>query len=222
MLKNSQMTHYHSGNGHISIVPNYEIDKIWTFIDSNISGFIPYYQSVGDSNKENRISEFLIYYFHYRLSEQMGGFPPFLFGKNPTQYQSERETDIGVFVPISNEKPITLIEFEAKCLSEKSNNKEYVCGKRGGIERFKTGAHAPHLSVCGMFAYIQSNNTGFWINKINKWITELSNSTIPTIHWSNEEIIRKECSYSQVEKFSSFHQRSSNDSITLWHYFIEL
>ncbi|MDR1371125.1 MAG: hypothetical protein LBJ72_13535 [Dysgonamonadaceae bacterium] len=82
------------------------------------------------------------------MSEQLGGFPPYYFGKNPAQSQSGRETDIGVFL-IKSEKPITLIEFEAKRLSDTSNNKEYVCGKRGGIERFKRELHSSHLSVCG-------------------------------------------------------------------------
>lgn len=224
MLKNSQTTYHQLESNPISVATNHEVDKIWTFIDCNIFGFIPYYRSVRDSNKENRISEFLIYYFHCCMSEQMEGFPPYLFSKNPTQSQSERETDIGVCAIIFNEKPITLIEFEAKCLSENSNNKEYVYGKRGGIERFKRGFHASHLSVCGMFGYVQSNNTEHWINRINGWIRELSDSNADTtIRWSKKEILMKVDLPSKVEKYSSSHQRLSlNDTIFLWHYFIEL
>lgn len=222
MLKNNPTTYHQLEDGHISVAPNHEVDIIWAFIDFNISGFVPYYQSVGDSNKENRISEFLIHYFQFCISEQTGGYLPYYFAKNPTQSQSGSETDIGIYATISNAKPVTLIEFEAKRLSKESNNKEYVCGKRGGIERFKRGVHAPRLSACGMFAYVQSNKTEYWINKINSWIHELSNANIQTIHWSDEEVLHKVCSYYQVEKFSSIHQRLSNDSIALWHYFIEL
>jgi hypothetical protein len=224
MLKNSQTTYCNSESSHIRIAPNHEIDKIWAFIDSNIFGFVPYYQSVGDSNRENRISDFLTYYFNCCISEKAEGFLPYYFGKNPTQPQSGRETDIGVFANISNAKPITLIEFEAKCLSNKSNNKEYVCGKRGGIERFKRGLHASHLSVCGMFAYVQDNDINYWKSKVDKWIYKLSESnTDSTIRWSNEEVLHKINSSSQIEKYFSAHQRLSlNDTITLWHYFIKL
>jgi hypothetical protein len=192
MLKNSQTKYQPLGSSQISAPDNHEIDKMWAFIDSNVSGFVPYFQSLRDSNRENRISDFLIYYFNCCISELTGGFFPFYFGKNPTQYQSGRETDIGIFVPIPNEKPETLIEFEAKCLSKNSNNTEYVYGKRGGIERFKRGLHAPHLSVCGMFAYVQINNTDYWINKINEWIYKLSdNNTDSTIYWSKGEILHE-------------------------------
>ena len=224
MLKNSQTTYQHLESDPISVADNHEVNAIWAFIDCHISGFIQYYCSDENPKKENKISELLIYYFFCCMSEQMEGFPPYCFARNPTQYQSERETDIGVFAIIPNEKPITLIEFEAKRLSEKSNNKEYVCGERGGIERFKRGVHASHLPKCGMFAYIQNNNTNYWINKINGWICELSDvNTDSTIHWSNEEVLHKVSSNSQVEKYASSHQRLlSNDTIALWHYFIEL
>ena len=223
MLKNSQTTYLHLESDPISVADNHEVNTIWTFIDYNISGFISYYRSVGDSENENRISEFLIHYLQKCKSEQSQGFFLYDFRSQPTQPHSERKTDIGVFL-INTVKPITLIEFEAKRLSDKSNNKEYVCGERGGIERFKRGVHASHLSKCGMFAYIQSNNTNYWIDKINGWICELSDvNTDPTIHWSNEEVLHKVYSYSHVEKYVSSHKRLlSNDIIALRHYFIEL
>jgi len=224
MLKNSQTTYQHLEGNPISVADNHEVATIWAFIDCNISGFVQYYCSDENPKKENKISELLIYYFYCCMSAQMDGFPPFYFSKNPTQYQSERETDIGVFAIVPNAKPITLIEFEAKRLSEKTNNKEYVCGERGGIERFKRGLHASHLSKCGMFAYVQSNNTDYWTKKINGWIRELSDTNIdPTIHWSSEEVLHKVNLHSQVEKYTSSHYRLlSNDTIALWHYFVEL
>ena len=80
---------------------------------------------------------------HVLLKKEMGFFP-FNFVKNPTQESSTKETDIGVVVLSKTEKPVTIIEFEAKRFSETSNNKEYVCGERGGIERFKRGYHSAH------------------------------------------------------------------------------
>jgi hypothetical protein len=158
------------------------------------------------------------------MSEQLNGFSPYYFGKNPTQPQSDRETDVGVFAIIPNAKPVTLIEFEAKRLSKTANNKEYVCGERGGIERFKREKHAPHLSVCGMLGYVQSKDTKHWVNQINNWIHELSDrNTDISIHWSNEEILTKVIAFPKVGKYFSNHRRPSmNNNISLWHYFIEL
>ncbi|MDR1417413.1 MAG: hypothetical protein LBJ57_08380 [Prevotellaceae bacterium] len=222
MLKNRNTPYQIPAKESLSVAPNFEISKVWQFIDCNISGFPSYYQSIKGSDKENGISETLIYYFFHCLSEQLGGFPPYYFGKNPTQSQSEKETDVGVFLIESN-KPITLIEFEAKRLSKASNNKEYVCGKRGGIERFKRQDHASHLSVCGMLGYVQNSHAEHWVNKINRWIHELSDiNTDATIRWSKDEILTRAASFPNVEKYSSSHQRLSLKAIFLWRYFIEL
>ena len=221
MLKNRQTIYQIPPIESISVDPNFENDKIWAFIDVNIVSFPPYFQSIKDSNKENRISEFLIRHFQLCIKEQGNGYFPYYFGKNPTQSQSNRETDIGVFVLIRSASPFPIIEFEAKILSSKnSHNKEYVFGKTGGIERFKRGLHSSHLSECGMFAYVQSNNTKHWVKKINGWISELSDINIDTtIHWSKEEILTETGLY---KYFSSHRRLSLNDSIFLWHYFIEL
>jgi hypothetical protein len=123
------------------------------------------------------------------------------------------------------QKPIPIIEFEAKRLSESSNNKEYVCGIRGGIERFKRGHHSSHLKVCGMFGYVQSRTSEEWIKKINNWIKELSeNNSDKTIDWSDEsEFLYKSVSLPFVEKLNSANYRTlQKDSIQLWHYLIDL
>lgn len=208
----------------LSVDSNFEVDLILSFIDKNISGFPGYYQSIKDSDKENRISDNLVHHFELCKNESESFFP-FRFSKNPTQPESDKETDIGVFVMSRTQKPIPIIEFEAKRLSESSNNKEYVSGIRGGIERFKRGHHSSHLKVCGMFGYVQYKTSTGWIKKINSWITELSkNNSDLTIDWSNEkELLFKIKSFPSVEKYSSLHQRTSQkDTIVLWHYLIDL
>ncbi|MEE4259568.1 MAG: hypothetical protein V2I62_07410 [Bacteroidales bacterium] len=208
----------------LSVDSNYEIDLILSFVDKNISGFPGYYQSIKDSEKENRISDNLVQHFELCKNESESYFP-FRFSKNPTQPVSDKETDIGVFVMARTKKPITLIEFEAKRLSETSNNKEYVCGIRGGIERFKRGHHSSHLKVSGMFGYVQSRTSVEWIEKINNWILELSqNNSDSTIDWTNKkELLSKIESFPCTEKLSSVHQRTpQKESIALWHYLIDL
>lgn len=225
MLKDSLQVYQPPAPKDLNVKPNMEIDKILAFVDKNVSSFCSYYQSIKDSERENRISDFLINHFQLCNNEQSSGFSPYDFRKNPTQQHSGKETDIGVFVLTRNSKPIPIIEFEAKRLSDSSNNKEYVCGKRGGIERFKRGDHSSHLTVCGMFGYVQSRTSQEWITKINIWIEELLEcNTDKTIDWFNKkELLVKADSFPKVEKLSSLHSRKqSNDTITLWHYLIEL
>lgn len=142
----------------LSVDSKHEIDFILSFVDKNISGFPKYYHLHKDSEKENRISDILVRHFELCKTESESFFP-FQFSKNPTQSELDKETDIGVFVMSRTQKPIPVIEFEVKRLSESSNNIEYVCGIRGGIERFKRRHHSSHLKVCGMFGYVQSRTT---------------------------------------------------------------
>jgi hypothetical protein len=224
MLRDSLPSYQTPRPNDLSVDSNFEVDLILSFVDKYITGFPGYYQSIKDSKKENRISDNLVHHFELCKNESESYFP-FRFSKNPTQPESDKETDIGVFVMSRAQKPIPIIEFEAKRLSESSNNKEYVCGVRGGIERFKRGHHSSHLTVCGMFGYIQNETSTVWIEKINSWITELSkNNSDSTIDWTDKkELLSEIASFSYVEKLSSIHQRTSQkESIKLWHYLIDL
>ncbi len=224
MLRDSYQSYQTPRANDLSVDSNFEVDLILSFIDKNISGFPVYYQSVKDSKKENRISDNLVQHFELCKNESESYFP-FRFSKNPTQPESDKETDIGVFVMSRARKPIPIIEFEAKRLSESSNNKEYVCGIRGGIERFKRGHHSSHLKVCGMFGYVQNRTSSEWIEKINNWISELSKeNSDSTIDWTDKKELLSEIeSFPLVEKLSSIHHRTSQrESIRLWHYLIDL
>ena len=219
MLKNKQIYQIPPKDS-ISVEPNFETDKIWTFIDVNIVSFPSYFQSIKDSDKEDRTSDFIIHFFQSCKDIQFNGYAPYDFRPQPTQKESNRKPDIGVY--LRSEMPITIIEIEAKILSSKSShNKEYVCRETGGIERFKRGLHSSHLTECGMFGYIQTNNADHWITKINNWITELSDKNV---EWTRDEILLKSDSFSNpnVNKYCSRHQRLSLSEIVLYHYFIDL
>jgi hypothetical protein len=224
MLRDSLPTYQTPRDNDLSVAPNFEVDLILSFIDKYVPGFPSYYLSSKDSEKENRISDILVHHFELCKNES-GGFFPFRFSKNPTQAQSDKETDIGVFVMTRNQTPNPIIEFEAKRFSESSNNKEYVCGLRGGIERFKRGHHSSHLKVCGMFGYVQSRSASDWIGKANNWIKKLSDNNIDnTIDWSSdkEELIKNDSFPSVVKCHSSHYRKQTNDSILLWHYLVDL
>lgn len=226
MLRNNIQTYNAPKPDDLSVEPKHEVSVLLQFIDCTISGFCPYYQTIKDSDKENRISDFLVYYFNSCLREgPYSGFSPFCFGKNPTQPNSDKETDIGVVILTKDIKPVTVIEFEAKRFSETSKYKEYVSGVRGGIERFKRGEHASHLSVCGMFGYVQSRTSTIWIDKVNSWIEELSQTnTDSSIDWLNpNEKLDRINSFSKVEKLESINDRKLlQNSIHLYHYFIDI
>ncbi len=225
MLKDNIPTNNQPTANDLSVIINHEIVFILDFIDRNISNFVIYYFNIKDSDRENRISYFLSCYFNACLLEERDGFCSLNFVKNPAQESSTKETDIGVAVLSKTEKPVTIIEFEAKRFSETSNNKEYVCGERGGIERFKRGYHSAHLNLCGMFAYVQSRKSEEWILKVNEWIKEESETnTDPNIDWKSiDEKLIEDTVFKDVNKLKSAHSRKqSKDTILLWHYFIDL
>lgn len=222
--RNSSLPHI----GCLTIQENQEVLSILAFIDANINGFKCYYIDQGCPVKENRISDILVQYLQYCKLKYDDGFSVFDFRKNPTQLDSGKETDIGVYPLSLNINPILpVFEFEAKRLSNsknhKANNREYVVGSRGGMERFKRGEHSPHLTECGMFGYIQSDDADYWITNINSWIQNISQSE-SDLDWSdsNEALSVVDKSL-EVTKLKSDNSRmQSEDTIRLWHYMIEL
>jgi hypothetical protein len=210
----------------IETVPNVEVSMILAFLDQNLSSFPPYFAAIKDSDRENRISDFLVHHLQLRKVELNDGIYPFDFRKNPTQATSGKETDIGVFVLHRSLSPSPIIEFEAKRFSETSHNQQYVHGAgRGGIERFKRGEHSANLKQCGMFAYVQKSTTQEWIDRVNGWIADRAAKNVDkTIDWTGvDEPLIKIATYQKIEKLSSNHPRKqSGDSIFLWHYFIDL
>lgn len=210
----------------LDVEQNHEVGVVLSLIDRVVPDFRTYYIKQGASKRENRISDLLIHFLQVKKAEYHDGFAPYDIRKNPTQVSSGREADIGVFIKSLEQEPLLpIFEIEAKLLSQSSNNKEYVCGERGGIERFKRKHHAPHLSTCGMFGYILDDTTSGWVSKINGWISSLSNSSNDdSIDWTNrDEMLVSLQSFSGVEKLKSHNYRKeSNDSIMLYHYLIGL
>lgn len=224
MLRDLQPSYNAPRPNDLNVSDNIEVVQILAFIDENIPAFPLYYKEIKDSEKENRISDNLIN--HLQLCKvEKGGFLPYDFRKNPTQAESDKETDIGVFIMDRGRKPSPIMEFEAKRFSTTSKYKEYVSGLRGGIERFKRGHHSSHLLVCGMFGYVQSHTCSHWIAKVNEFITELSTAnTDTTIDWSNPtENLVTITTLINVEKLGSVTVRNTPlKEMQLWHYFIDL
>lgn len=143
-------------------------------------------------------------------------------------------TDIGVLKKFAKPRHIPLCYIEAKVLptpitSNKRQETEYVCyrnsKKQGGIERFKTGKHAPQKAKSIMFAYIQKEDFSFWFNKVNSWINEeITSSANSSIEWCSEDLLVSEDEFNKEKlgKYHSLHSRSillSNINIT--HYWFD-
>lgn len=144
-------------------------------------------------------------------------------------------SDIGVLKKFTKPRHVPICYIEAKILptpitSSDRQETEYVCyrdsKKQGGIERFKTGAHAPRNPFCIMFAYIQKEDFSFWFNKINSWINEeITSSSNTSIAWNNEDLLIQENQFNQemVAKYNSIHTRTNSLlKVALKHYWINL
>lgn len=223
MLRDSLFPYQLPKQNDLSVPNNHEVEQILLFVDNHVSEFPAYYKQNNESAMENWISNLLVRHFNL-CNNETGGYLPYEFSKNPPQVASNKETDIGVYINTRNSKAIPIIEFEAKRFSETSSNEQYVYGDRGGIERFKRGHHSSHLKVCGMFAYVQSRTIDEWYAKVNGWLTDQFNTNRDnSIDWLEHEQLSKYTSFSSVGKYSSNHTRKSlKDSISLWHYFIDL
>ena len=223
MLRNTLHSSQSPKSNDLSVPQNHEIEQILLFVDKYISDFPAYYNQNTESIMENWISNLLIRHFNLCNNEN-GGYLPYEFSKNPPQAESNKETDIGVYINTRNSKPVPIIEFESKRFSDNSNNQEYVYGNRGGIERFKRGYHSSHLKICGMFAYVQSRTVEEWFKKVNGWLIDQSRNNIDaSIDWFENEQLSKHCIFEHVDKYSSNHTRKQlGDSVFLWHYFIDL
>ncbi|GHT04464.1 hypothetical protein AGMMS49525_10840 [Bacteroidia bacterium] len=74
-----------------------------------------------------------------------------------------------------------------------------------------------------MFGYVQNDMPANWVDKINGWIEELSGTNNDTtISWTKEEILKKDVSFTLVDKYYSKHKRLSLNYLLIRHYFIPL
>lgn len=134
------------------------------------------------------------------------GIPDFYF------YESEKG---------KNNKPLFIVE--SKILPTpppKTREKEYVIGenKNGGIERFKTGKHGKGLNKCGIVGFVESECFELWKDKVNSWISELSNNDD---FWNEDErIIMKENNDISAFLHSIAHRKQEND-LLLYHFWIK-
>ena len=173
---------------------------------------------IQDDERENALTEKLI-----QLS---------IFNQNPVRWALVREKvnkhksseDIGISHRSNKHKNIFV--FEAKRLNStfhKSRKKEYVIGKKGGIERFKRNVHGKDLAHSGMIGYVQTDDFKTWISDINDWINdEIISPSSPELNWQKNDKLIKQNETLQIAKYTSLHDCVSKKQINLTHLWVNL
>lgn len=77
--------------------------------------------------------------------------------------------------------------------AKKRDPREYLfsgSSSIGGVQRFKSGAHAANHTFAAMIGYIQDRDISHWQKELGKWIDELSTSAAPL--WSAKDRLELE------------------------------
>jgi len=210
--------------------PNQPIKAVLEFFENNLPEFI--YENSGKRIDEDSFTQNLCIILNNNAIDKLFWFQ---FQNKEQQKGNSPSIDIAVYtrgiIHIKN-KSFTpkqrFFAFEAKILgiNDKKREKEYVIGKQrqnGGIERFKRNIHGKDLPKTGMIGYIIKNDFNYWYKTVNEWIDELSNKASNTIKWETKDKLKKvPSSLFRVKKFNSIHSRIKNNSIQIYHYWIDL
>ncbi len=86
-------------------------------------------------------------------------------------------------------EPIFIVEAKRLPAYSVAAEKEYVIGQNqnGGLERFKIEKHGKGQTAFGLLGFVEENDFGFWLAKINDWIQTLSQETGSI--WFADELI---------------------------------
>jgi len=197
------------GSGKINLISDQSIIVVVSFVEDVLKKFAEIEEYKEIENEKGLTQKLVIllnssensfpFYFHHEYIE------------NPQKGNSPA-VDIGIISTSSyNDKSFFSMEAKRLPAPSKKREKEYVCGKGGGIERFKKEIHGKGLSFSAIIGYIQKNDFGHWFNAINKWINEIG--------WDEnlEEISKSK----KVARYLSKHE-TSNDNITLFHLWVKI
>lgn len=198
--------------------------------------FLDYVKQVGTdfANKnENEITERLAiflqehasragkrFYFHHQSSDGTQGIHSNDFLCRA--YNAPRQP----ITPQDDPSPNVILRFEAKRLTEglaKAREKEYVVGKKGGIERFKKGVHGGRDHAAAIVGYIQRHDAAYWHPKVNGWIDEqIASPDAKELTWDQQDRLILQGTISQVTQFTSTSSRTQGNPISLSHFWLQL
>jgi len=199
-----------------SLPPDYTVDAILAFLEKWFPDFREEYVSTMPSSLEDDISRSLHLFLQAKAKSNN-----FLFSFN-----GQKGVDFLILIQplVLSAKPIFVIE--AKRLPP-TNNKDYVQGTTGGIERFKReqAGFTFDRNQCAMVAYVQKHTFNRWFEQINYWITELivDNQNRIEIEWAEDDKLLELPSNSEyVSKFISRHSRKTLPILTIRHFWLNM
>ncbi len=213
------------------------INMVICEITSKISGFRQWLVSSGLSLSinENLLNDKLTRYLNVVCNNQYNTWIISYNNQSSQNYQSRRTPDIGVQLCNVQRSYPNFLYIEGKRLPHDlsrrtQQDREYVQGNCGGIERFKREEYAKDLNSSIMVGYIQKKTTKEWPDTINDWINDLANkTTLPTrSKIEATQIINNWSVCDKLMKISDFHYFSVNSRISLSedirldHFFIDL
>jgi len=188
---------------------NHTVKCILVFIKNTLPEFeVIFKLSDIDIYKEDDISKELSRFFNDKARVKN-----LLF-----QFNEKKGVDFTIYVNPYQMGAQSVFMIEAKRLSKA--HFDYVSGDRGGIERIKREQFdfGSHLNQGAMIGYIQHENQGHWLKRINGWIEDLINQNADNL-WKEEDKLTLNSQYSD---YTSKHSRISKDPIVLFHYWITL
>jgi len=204
--------------------PSAHIIALLAFLENHLSGFvIKYFSDYPNIFNEIGITQKLEMYLNPFLKVELSTFNLTKEYVEDTSSGQSPHCDLGFYLD-GEDTAIFCVEAKRLPTPGSGRKKEYVfspSGKSGGIERFKKEIHGKRLSHSAMIAYIQQNNFHYWLNEVNRWISNLIKITSCEIEWHNEDLLCTEYYRAKTAKFTSKNKRKNN-CITLTHFWIDL
>lgn len=124
-----------------------------------------------------------------------------------------------IFMPIECKRLPTPV-------AKKRDPREYLFSDKtstGGVQRFKSGAHAANHAFAAMIGYVQDRDISHWQQELGKWIDELSTTAAPL--WSIDDRLELESHDTSARRaiLHSNHARANGLSdIAMSHLWIEM
>ncbi len=189
---------------------------ILAFLEKSFPDFREEYISTMPSKSEDEISQSLHLFLQARAKSNN-----FLF-----HFSGRKGVDFLIWIEpyILSAKPVFVIE--AKRLPP-TNNKDYVQGRTGGVERFKREQDGFRFdrTHCAMVAYIQENTFNHWFEQINHWIEQLieNSSKLSGVIWDESDmLVEFPFSEKHISCFISKHSRTTLPILTIRHFWLNM